>query len=223
MSARSPVKPEDPAERRDLARGAAALGVPLDATALDRMQTYLGELRRWNRSYNLVAPGELQRLIPRHVLDALAIHADSGQGPLLDVGAGAGFPGLPLAIVDPSRPVVLIDGAGKKVRFLRHVVRTLGLGAVEAVHGRVESFSPGRDFSTITARALGSLADFAALVRHLATPATRLLAMKGKFPDEELAALPPWVRAESVRALDIPGADGERHLVTLRLAPDSTQ
>lgn len=217
------MSPPDPAERRDLERGAEALGVPLDAAALDRMATYLGELRRWNRTYNLVAPGELRRLVPRHVLDALAIHGDSGRGPLLDVGSGAGFPGLPLAILDPERPVVLIDSAGKKVRFLRHVIRALGLEAAEAVHGRVESFSPDRDFSTITARALGSLADFAALVRHLATPATRLLAMKGKFPDEELAALPPWVRAESVRALDVPGVDGERHLVTLRIVPESTR
>ena len=96
-------------------------------------------MRHWGRTYNLVAPGEFDHLVTRHLLDSLAIHEAVGDGPLLDVGTGAGFPGLPLAILEPERPTVLIDSAGKKVRFLKHVIRDLGLEQAEAVHGRVTS------------------------------------------------------------------------------------
>lgn len=206
-------------DRAALQAGLAALDLAPDAAAVDRLLAHVALLRRWGRTYNLVAPGEFEQLVPRHVLDALSIHQHVTDGPLLDVGTGAGFPGLPLAILAPQRPVVLIDSAGKKVRFLRHVIRDLGLHAVEAVHGRVESFSGSEEFRTITTRAFSSLADFATSVRHLAGPAARLLAMKGKAPDAELAALPPWARVEAVDTIVVPGLEADRHLVTLTLDP----
>lgn len=205
-------------ERQALEAGLEALGLAPGALAEDRLLTHLEQLRRWGRTYNLVAPGEMDQLMTRHVLDALSIAPFVPPGPLLDVGTGAGFPGLPLAILDPERPVILLDSAGKKVRFLRHVIRELGLPRVEAVHERVENFSAPVEFSTITSRAFSSLADFVDKVRHLASPATRLLAMKGRSPDAELAALPDWVDTVSVDALSVPGLDSERHLVTLVLA-----
>ncbi|MEE4175138.1 MAG: 16S rRNA (guanine(527)-N(7))-methyltransferase RsmG [Xanthomonadales bacterium] len=186
---------------------------------MDRWLRHLDLLRRWGRTYNLVAPGEFDHLVTRHLLDSLAIHAAVGDGPLLDVGTGAGFPGLPLAILEPERPTVLIDSAGKKVRFLGHVIRELGLAQVEAIHGRVESFSPRLQFSTIVSRAFSSLGDFARLTRHLAGPDTRLVAMKGQLRQQELEALPAWVRLVGVEALDVPGLEAERHQVTLTLEP----
>lgn len=213
----------NPQERHALEEGLSALGLAPEAKTVEGLLTYLGELRRWARTYNLVGPGELDRLLARHVLDSLSIHAHLAPGTLLDVGTGAGFPGIPLALLDPTRSVVLVDSAGKKVRFLRHVARTLGLERVDAVHERVERFSPGTEFSTITSRAFSSLGDFTAAVRHLATPATRLLAMKGRHPEEELAALPEGVRVVAVTPLDVPGLDARRHLVTLAVTDASRE
>ncbi len=215
------MPPGNPQERPALESGLAELGLAPDALMLDRLLAYLSLLRRWGRTYNLVAPGEFDHLLVRHLLDSLSIHAHRGDGPLLDVGTGAGFPGLPLAVMRPDEPVVLLDSAGKKVRFLRHVVRELGLERVEPVHERVERFSPGTDFSTITSRAFSSLADFAGSVRHLARPETRLLAMKGQSPDKELAALPDWVRVISVEPLAVPGLDARRHLAILAATPET--
>ncbi len=208
-------------ERHALVAGLEQLGLAPDELVVDRLLAHLSLLRRWGRTYNLVAPGEMDHLLARHVLDSLAIASHVGEGPLLDVGTGAGFPGLPLAVLRPERPTVLLDSAGKKIRFLRQVIRELGLEHAEAVHERVERFSPAMEFSTITSRAFSSLAHFAESVRHLARPDTRLLAMKGKSPDEELADLPRAVRVLSVEPLDVPGLDAQRHLVILGMEPDA--
>jgi 16S rRNA (guanine527-N7)-methyltransferase len=196
-----------------------ALNLDASEAARDAWLRHLSLLRQWGRTYNLVAPGEFDQLVTRHLLDSLSIHARVGDGPLLDVGTGAGFPGLPLAILRPERRTVLIDSAGKKVRFLRHVIRELDLHAVEAVHGRVESFSPRLQFSTIVSRAFSALGDFVTVTRHLAGPETRLIAMKGQVRDRELAELPGWAHVEAVERLDVPGLKAERHQVTLTLDP----
>jgi 16S rRNA (guanine527-N7)-methyltransferase len=211
-------------DREALLAGLAGLGITPGEEQVERWLRHVQLVRQWGRTYNLVSPGAMDDLIRRHVLDALAIHPwAAGAGPLLDVGTGAGFPGLPLAILDASRPVVLIDSVGKKIRFLNHAIRELELERVEALHGRVESFSPATEFSTITSRAFSSLADFAASVRHLAGPDTRLLAMKGKFPEEELAALPAWVQVQAVEPVSVPGLEAERHLAILVAAPAERQ
>jgi 16S rRNA (guanine527-N7)-methyltransferase len=203
--------------RAELEAGLGRLGLTAEAGRVDAWLVYLEELRRWSGAYNLVAPGDIDALVSRHLLDSLSIHDALAPGPLLDVGTGAGFPGLPLAIAEPDREVWLLDSAGKKVRFLRHVIRTLSLEHVHAVHDRVENFSPGVEFSNIVSRAFSSLQDFVHAVRHLATPATRLLAMKGKRPVKELADLPDWVRLDSCRPLTVPGLDSERYLVVMTL------
>ncbi len=213
----------EPRDREALLAGLAGLGITPDDEQTERWLHHVRLVRQWGRTYNLVAPGAMKDLVRAHVLDALSIHPWAGTGPLLDVGTGAGFPGLPLAILDAKRRVVLIDSVGKKVRFLSHAIRELGLEQVEAVHGRVESFSPAMEFSTITSRAFSSLADFAEAVRHLAGPDTRLLAMKGKFPDEELAALPAWVEVQAVEPVTVPGLEAERHLAILVAAPAERQ
>jgi 16S rRNA (guanine527-N7)-methyltransferase len=205
-------------ERVRLDQGLAELGLSPDAQTREKLLDYLELLRRWGKTYNLVAPGEMPVLLERHLLDSLSIAPWCGPGPLLDVGTGAGFPGLPLAALEPERTTVLLDSAGKKVRFLRHVVRELSLDRVEAVHDRVEHFSAAGGFSTITSRAFSSLADFVQGVRHLAGPQTRLLAMKGQAPVEELEALPGGVSLEALETIRVPGLDAQRHLVILSIA-----
>ncbi len=207
-------------ERRLLESGLDVLGLAPADGEIDRLLGHLALIRKWSGAYNLVAPGELEHLVTRHTLDSLGILPHVGPGPLLDVGTGAGFPGMPLAIARPGQDHWLVDSAGKKIRFLANAARELGLDNVHATHGRVERFSPAVEFSTITSRAFSSLTLFAETVRHLAGPATRLLAMKGRLDPAELDALPDWARLDGdpIRLL-VPGLGAERHLVIMRLAP----
>lgn len=208
---------EQGAERLRLDQGLDGLGIAPDEAARVQLLAYLDQLRHWGKTYNLVAQGDMPWLLERHLFDALSIARWCGPGPLLDVGTGAGFPGLPLAILAPQRQTTLIDGAGKKIRFLRHVIRQLSLEHVEAVHERIERFATTSGFDTITSRAFSSLADFAQGVRHLAGPQTRLLAMKGQEPKAELAELPGDVSVEAVESVRVPGLGAQRHLVILRI------
>lgn len=204
-------------ERLKLDQGLEALDLSPEEPAREQLLRYLDQLRHWGKAYNLVAPGEMPVLLERHLLDALSIARWCGPGPLLDVGTGAGFPGMPLAILAPDRQTMLIDSAGKKIRFLRHVIRDLSLDQVQAVHERIEDYAAGCEFSTITSRAFSSLADFVASVRHLAGPDTRLLAMKGQVPNDELDNLPEGVKVEAIESIQVPGLEAKRHLVILRI------
>jgi 16S rRNA (guanine527-N7)-methyltransferase len=210
-----------PQEREALLRGLRSLDLAVGAEAVEKLLAYAGLVRKWSRSYNLVASGDLGLLIGRHLLDSLSIQPHIGAGPLLDAGSGAGFPGLPLAIVNPGLEATLLDSAGKKVRFLRHVIRNLGLGNVEAVHSRIEAFPREAPYRAIVSRAFCSLADFAARARHLAGPQTRLLAMKGRRPASELGELPDWVSVQAVERIEVPDLHAERHLVIMCVSPES--
>jgi len=196
---------------------AQQLGVALDADMAERLLRLLDELRLWNRAYNLTAIEEREAMVVTHLLDSLAAHADLAGERIADVGTGAGFPGLPLAIANPQRQFTLIDATAKKVRFVAHAARTLGLNNVQAVQARAEAMHPEQPFDTILARAVGSLTELAQLAQPLARPGTRLLAYKGRRPDAELASLPAGWQLAGVRAVQIPGLDAERCLVTLVL------
>lgn len=206
-------------ERARLAAGLERLGLGCADAAPGRLLAYASLLRKWNRAYNLVAAGDLADLVPRHLLDSLAIQPFLAPGNLLDVGTGAGFPGLPLAICDPSLDCTLLDSAGKKVLFLRHVVRALKLANAHPVKTRVEDFESDRKFDNITSRAFSSLAAFGSAVRHLAGSDTRLLAMKGRHPGEELAALPAWLSVKAVETVEVPDLHAQRHLVIMSVLP----
>lgn len=189
----------------------------LDESQEEALLSYLDLLQRWNRTYNLTAVRDPGQMITRHLLDSLAIFEWVGKGRLLDVGTGAGLPGVPLAIADPELEVTLLDSSGKKVRFLNHVKRELALPNIIPVQDRLESYDPDVTFDSLVSRAVSDLASFANAARHLVRPATRLLAMKGRCPDMELRGLPDDVRVDSVEKLRVPGLQEDRHLVIMSI------
>jgi 16S rRNA (guanine527-N7)-methyltransferase len=154
-------------------------------------------------------------MLRKHVLDSLSLHPYLRGARVADIGTGAGFPGLPLAVVNPARRFALIEATGKKARFAAQAAASIGCGNVEVVHTRAESYRPFELFDTVTARALSSLQDFVAYAGHLCAPQGRLLAMKGKRPEEELGAVPKTFRVLAVHRLKVPGLDDERHVVEL--------
>jgi 16S rRNA (guanine527-N7)-methyltransferase len=209
----------DHPERIKLESGLARLGLEVSPETIDGLLTYMVQLKEWSGTYNLVAPGERGFLLTRHILDSLSIAPWLQPGSLLDVGTGAGLPGLPLAIIKPEMEVTLLDSAGKKIRFIRHVGRTLKLANIHPLQQRVEEFSEGKAFANITSRAFASLKAFVEAVRPCADETTRLLAMKGAYPEKELEELPGWINVQSIEKLTVPYLHAERHLVMMSVSP----
>jgi 16S rRNA (guanine527-N7)-methyltransferase len=205
--------------QRQLGDGLAGLRIVLDRETQDRLLAFLELLRRWSRVYNLTAVTSPREMLVRHVLDSLSIAADL-QGPrILDVGTGAGLPGIPLSLACPESEFILLDSSGKKVRFVTQAVAELGLRNVAVAHARVEEYRvPPVD--TIVVRAFASLSDLLPRVAHLTHRRTQLLAMKGRFPDEELAALPCGFVVDGVRRVRVPGLLAQRHVVRLSTGQD---
>jgi 16S rRNA (guanine527-N7)-methyltransferase len=211
-------EPSDPALRAELDAGLAALR--LDAALAEPLLAYLGLLDRWNRTYNLTAIRDRRAMVSLHLLDSLAMHSFVRElDTLADLGSGAGLPGIPLAIAVPALQVTLVESNGKKARFLREAVRTLGLANLRVAESRAEALDAPGAFDAITARAMATLADLLAAGAHLLRPGGRLLAMKGARPDAEIAALPAGWRVEATHPLAVPGLAAERHLVVVGPAP----
>ena len=207
-------------EPQRLIDDAHELGVTLTADQAARLLQLLDELASWNRHYNLTAITERESMIRAHLLDSLSAQADL-QGTLIaDVGTGAGFPGLPLALAQPQRAFTLIDSVAKKTRFVSHSVRVLGLTNVAVLSARAESLTPEQPFDTVVARAFAPLADLLDAVRGLCGPATRVVALKGRYPSDELAELPRGWRLQQVRARQIPGLQAERHILSFARQPE---
>lgn len=204
-----------------LASGLIRLDLDVSEETVEKLLWYMELLKEWSLTYNLIAKQDRSALLGRHLLDSLSIAPFVQAGTLLDVGTGAGFPGLPLAIVNPELQATLIDGAGKKIRFIRHVVRTLKLGNVEALNVRAEALDPALKFNNITCRAFSSLADFVKLVKPQVNADTRLLAMKAGCSKSEIKELPEWVKVDTVEKLSVPYLQAERHLVIMSLATNS--
>lgn len=196
-----------------LIRDSAQLGVALSEADAQRLLKLLDELERWNRTYNLTAIRDREGMLTHHLLDSLSIQGDLRGTAIADVGTGAGFPGLPLAVVNPDRRFTLIDSAGKKIRFVGHAAGQLGLTNVAGVHDRVAAVSGV--FDTVVARAFAALPELVGQVAHLCGTHTRVLAMKGKWPQSEVDSLPPGWRVSESRELTVPGLEESRCVLVL--------
>ena len=205
-----------------LVQDAATLGVTLTSEDAARLLTLTEELARWNRSYNLTAISAPAAMVTHHLLDSLTIHADLVGTRIADVGTGAGFPGLPLALCNRHRHFTLIDSTAKKLRFVAHAIELLALTNVTAVHARVESLQPAAPFDTVLARAFAPLPKLLEKAAPLCGRMTQVLAMKGKWPADELAALPPDWQVVRSRELHVPGLDAARCLIVLARAGEAS-
>jgi 16S rRNA (guanine527-N7)-methyltransferase len=202
------------AARNDLQFGLQALH--LDAALAEPLARYLALLLRWNAAYNLTAIRDPREMVTKHLLDSLAMAPFvAGLPTLADLGTGAGLPGIPLAIATPGLRVTLVESNGKKARFMREALRTLGLANAEVAESRIEALDRPGQFAAITARALATLPQILALGGHLLAPDGVLLAMKGARPDDEIAALPAGWALREIQPLTVPGLGADRHLLTV--------
>jgi 16S rRNA (guanine527-N7)-methyltransferase len=212
--------PPPDSNRIALANGAAALGIALTSAQSGALLDYVGLLAKWNRVYNLSAVRDPAAMLVQHVLDSLAVVAPLRRRMrgdavrLLDVGSGAGLPGVVLAVALPKLDVTCVDAVGKKTAFVRDIAGSLGLRNLHAVHGRIEMLAGHYD--VIASRAFASLADFVTLTRHLCGDQGVWMAMKGKMPNDELAALPGDIEVFHVEQLGVPGLGAERCLVWMK-------
>ncbi len=204
---------------RKLRHGLAELGQTLPEGAEQKLLRFLELLQHWNRTINLTAVREIDDMVATHLLDSLAIRQWLAGDRILDVGSGAGLPGIPLAIAEPQRSFILLDSAAKRCRFLTQAILELGLANVRVENRRVEDYLVTSEqvpsFTTITARAFSSLEKFLAVAGHLLADRGSLLAMKGKMPQDELKVLPEGWRLRHIDKLVIPGLVAERHLLIL--------
>jgi 16S rRNA (guanine527-N7)-methyltransferase len=182
----------------------------------EKFDTLLDELERWNRRFNLTAIRDRDAMLTAHIEDSLAARPLLRGARILDVGTGAGFPGLPLAIVEPERQFVLVDSNNKKVQFVQHAARLLGLDNVEVIRARTEDYAPGDRFDTVIARAVATLARLLEIAGHHVGEDGVFVALKGRYPAEELEQVPSgW--EYTVAELPVPGLEsGTRHAVLMR-------
>ena len=203
---------------QELEHGLAVLGLDFSAEQVARLNQYLALLDKWNKTYNLTAVRETERMVAYHVLDSLSALPHVQGGRFLDVGSGGGMPGMLFAIARPNWQLTLLDANHKKTTFLRQAVIELGLDNVDVQCERAEALQVSAPFDVITSRAFAELAEFVRLTRPLLAEGGVWAALKGVYPYEEIAQLPEDIRVVSVQELKVPGLDAERHLVTLARA-----
>jgi 16S rRNA (guanine527-N7)-methyltransferase len=209
--------------RAALRHGVDALALPADDALLDRLLAYLDLLHKWNQAYNLSAVRDPRQMVGQHLLDCLAVlppldlHLHGRNSRILDVGSGAGLPGVVWALMRPTWSVCCVDAVAKKAGFVRQVAVELALRNLQSEHARVERLHIA-PVDLVVSRAFAALADFTSLTRQLLLPSGCWLAMKGKVPDEEIAALPANVSVFHVEQLQVPGLDAQRCLVWMRPA-----
>jgi len=196
-----------------LSQGLSRMGLEISPTTQARLLDYLRLMQKWNRAYNLTAIRDLDQMVIRHLLDSLSILPYVDSSPVLDVGSGAGLPGIPLALALPDSDFVLVDSNGKKTRFLTQVKIELGIENLEVIHSRVEQYQPGIGFGIITCRAFAALNTILERTQHLVTSSTRILAMKGK---EQIPPLPAGFEQLASHRLQVAWLDEERQLIEIK-------
>jgi 16S rRNA (guanine527-N7)-methyltransferase len=198
-----------------LIAGASQLGIELSERQAGQLIVLLDQLDDWNERMNLTAIRERGAQITKHLLDSLSVQPFLQGERILDVGTGAGFPGLPLAIVNPTLQFTLLDSTAKKLKFIDHIAALLELPNVQTVHTRAEDFRPAQRFDIVLSRAVGPVEQFVKWTGHLVVGGGRLLAMKGRDPAAEVAKLPSGWKLAAVHRLNVPALDEERHLVEI--------
>jgi 16S rRNA (guanine527-N7)-methyltransferase len=202
-----------------LRQGIADLELPLPLSVNERLLDYLRLLAKWNRVYNLTAIREETEWVSHHLLDSLAVVPHLPPGRIVDVGSGAGLPGIPIAFACPDRQVTLLDSNQKKGAFLTQASTELALANVDILIGRAESYRPATAYDVVISRAFSSMGDFIRLAGHLLEPGGVMAAMKGALLDAEIAQLPGSWTVETIVPLHVPQLKAKRHLVLLRRAP----
>lgn len=202
--------------QKKLSQGLAELGIDLDAATQQKLLDYLALLEKWNKVHNLTAVRDPGDMVTLHLLDSLSVLPHIKSGRLLDVGSGAGLPGIPLSIVRPDLQVTVMDSSHKKASFMRQAKATLGIPNLEVVCGRVEEFHPEHKFDMVISRAFSDLVEFMRLTAHLCDEGGVWLAMKGVYPFDELAQIKG--PTSEVVPLRVPGLEAQRHLVFLKAA-----
>lgn len=199
--------------------GIAAMGLAPDDRALELYARHLALVEKWNRVHNLTAVRDPEQMVTVHVLDSLALLPSLGDARrIVDVGTGAGFPGIVIAIADPSRHVTLLDASHKKATFLEQAKSELRLDNATVICARVQDYKPAEAFDAVVSRAFADLQDFVAQGAHLVAPGGRMLAMKGVYPYEEIARVPSSHRVANVEELHVPALDAKRHVVRIEVA-----
>ena len=210
------MSPHPVALRERLLRGLDQLGLALPETVVDKLLDYVALLHKWNRAYNLTAVRDPEAMVSRHLLDSLAVIPHLRGNRFADIGTGAGLPGIPLALTRPDWRFTLVDSNGKKIRFVTQAIAELRITNVEAIQCRVEELQPDVRFDGVLSRAFATLADMAQGCSHLLTDDGALFALKGIYPAQELSELPEHYKVDACLPLQVPDADGERHLVIAR-------
>jgi 16S rRNA (guanine527-N7)-methyltransferase len=202
---------QDP--KQNLITGIETLSLSVDQQMIDQLLSLLQLLQKWNKAFNLTTVTNLQKMVVWHLLDSLALSPYINGNRILDVGTGAGFPGLPLAITNPDQHFVLLDSTLKKTRFVQQAILELGIDNVEVVHKRIQDYQPKCQFNTVFARAVSSLANMVDNVARLVAEDGKILLPKGQYPYAEIDELKDC--HYTVIKLDIPGMDAQRHLVSI--------
>ena len=202
----------------NLLDGTLQLGLTLDPQQLAQLEAFLNGVEKWSRVYNLTRITNRSQMVTHHLLDSLSLADYLSDEPLLDVGSGAGFPGIPLAIARPFQDITVLDSAQKRTRFAIQMKGELQLSNLSVVTARVESYDADHLYSQVTARAFAPLQDLCTWVQPLLAPGAKVLALKGQYPHDEIeqtCALFPDAQVDSYE-LDVPGVEAQRHLIEVQ-------
>jgi 16S rRNA (guanine527-N7)-methyltransferase len=199
--------------REELQRGISSLSLDCNEEMLSSLLGYIELLKKWNSAYNLLGGNELASLVSRHILDSLSVAPHLEGNLIVDIGAGAGLPGIPLAILNPEKQFVLIDSNGKKTRFMFQAKIQLGLDNIAIENCRIEHYQSTQQIDMVMCRAFSTLADALTMLQPIFSDECKLLAMKGHYPEDEIARLPDGFELSKSIKLDVPGSESQRHLI----------
>ena len=192
------------------------LGVPVTAEQKQKLLDFLQLLHKWNKAYNLTSVRDPEQMLYVHILDSIAVAPLLSKKSYIDVGTGPGLPGIPLAIMFPEKHFVLLDSLGKRIRFIKQVAYELSLTNIEPVQSRVEDYQPETAFNGVLSRAFASISDMLTWCQHLTDDNGAFLALKGQYPEQELANLPDGFKMVAADELIVPGLDADRYLITVK-------